>query len=295
MPESKISRHWIDHLMVDYSIRKGPFAMSEKHFHDECEIYLLLEGEGAYFIGDQSFPIEPGSLIFIDAYMIHQSNFDQSLSHRRLLIEFHACELEAEIAKFSTISVQQFFKKNNGIINLTPEIKNQIEAIMFSIHHEARDKDNYFNKLILMRLAELFIIATRYIEENRELATPVASRTKQNEIVKQAVEFIITNLSNQISLSLIAEHLFVNKSYLSRLFKNVTGMTIHEYINIQRVKLAQELLESSDDSIEMISIHVGYNSSTYLERVFKKYIDTTPLKYRSRQTLLKNKSRPIND
>jgi len=62
----------------------------------------------------------------------------------------------------------------------------------------------------------------------------------------------------------------------------VTGFSVNEYKNINRIKKSRHYLCHSDYSITEISDMLGFENLTYYERVFKKYAGITPLKYRKR-------------
>ena len=78
----------------------------------------------------------------------------------------------------------------------------------------------------------------------------------------------------------IAGRFFISKSYLSRIFKEVTGFTVNEYLNIRRIMKAKQLLSTPEPNVTAISEMLGYENVSYFERVFKKYAHTTPLRFR---------------
>ncbi|MBQ7794777.1 MAG: helix-turn-helix transcriptional regulator [Clostridia bacterium] len=69
-------------------------------------------------------------------------------------------------------------------------------------------------------------------------------------------------------------------SYISTKFKEQFGMGINEYINKFRIKKAKELLNTENYTLDTVSSMVGYTDSRTFIRIFKKYEDTTPGKYR---------------
>ena len=79
----------------------------------------------------------------------------------------------------------------------------------------------------------------------------------------------------------MARRFYVSKSYLSRIFREVTGFTVNEYRNVSRIRKSQQLLRDGKLSVTEIAAQAGFENLTYYERVFKKYTDTTPLKYRN--------------
>ncbi len=73
----------------------------------------------------------------------------------------------------------------------------------------------------------------------------------------------------------------MSRSYVSTKFKEQFGIGINEYINKYRIKKAKELLNTADHNLNTISRMVGYSDSRTFIRIFKKYEDIPPGKYRS--------------
>ena len=100
----------------------------------------------------------------------------------------------------------------------------------------------------------------------------------------QISDYISDHFQETLSLDSLAEQFYISKYYLSRSFHEVTGFGINEYINILRVKKAQSLLETTTLSVSEIASRTGFESITYLGRVFKKYQHVTPAQYRKSLT-----------
>ncbi len=98
-------------------------------------------------------------------------------------------------------------------------------------------------------------------------------------IIRQVMDHIQQHLQEEISLMTVAEHLNINKSYLSKLFKDEVGKTITDYIHMERIKRACYILEYEHMSMTEIASIVGYNDPNYFTRVFKKYKGITPTDY----------------
>jgi two-component system, response regulator YesN len=88
------------------------------------------------------------------------------------------------------------------------------------------------------------------------------------------------NLDKELSLTRLADELHFNPSYLSRLFKHVTGKSVSEYIAEIKINKARELLSKSNMKINEIAGSLGFESSSYFTRFFKKYTDLGPQEYR---------------
>ncbi|GAB6928279.1 hypothetical protein JCM10914A_22620 [Paenibacillus sp. JCM 10914] len=86
---------------------------------------------------------------------------------------------------------------------------------------------------------------------------------------------------HEISLVRLAELAFFNPSYLSRLFKQVTGINVSEYIAAARMTRAKRLLEEPSLKIQEVSDRLGYGTATNFTRSFRKATNMTPQEYRT--------------
>ncbi len=107
----------------------------------------------------------------------------------------------------------------------------------------------------------------------------------QSKIISDAIEIIKLSYHEPIKLSEIADQLFVNSSYLSRLFSEETGVSFSEFLLEYRIKIAQELLIRKDWSIQHISDACGFSSQHYFSTSFKKITNVTPGQYREMNKL----------
>lgn len=104
--------------------------------------------------------------------------------------------------------------------------------------------------------------------------------TKGNEITKKAIRYISQNFAHHLTLDMVAEHVHLNPAYFSTLFKQSTGSTFKEYLNMVRVEESKRLLTNTDYSIIDISLATGFEDQSYFSKVFKKYTGLTPKQYR---------------
>lgn len=103
---------------------------------------------------------------------------------------------------------------------------------------------------------------------------------RKKELAKSAQRLIDERYDRKFSLEGIAGELYVNGSYLARVFKSCTGQTLLDYHNTVRCHAAQDLLMCPELSIAYISEKVGFASVSHFTRVFKKIVGSTPSEYR---------------
>lgn len=121
--------------------------------------------------------------------------------------------------------------------------------------------------LIMSRLIQLFDLE-------------VSIHDKNYRKLQSVLSYIEDHYSEKIQISEPSEIIHVCDDRLIRLFKEVIGETPIEYIMNLRIEAAIKLLSSTDLSIADIAYQTGFGSATYMTRVFKKKLNTTPGKYR---------------
>lgn len=92
--------------------------------------------------------------------------------------------------------------------------------------------------------------------------------------------YIEENFTFNFSAAHISKTFNYSEKYIGRLFKKKTGLTLKEYINHRRLKMAQKMLQNSDTPIIDIAAKVGYNNVSYFNRTFKDAFAMSPSQYR---------------
>ncbi|HEX2927743.1 MAG TPA: helix-turn-helix domain-containing protein [Ruminiclostridium sp.] len=103
---------------------------------------------------------------------------------------------------------------------------------------------------------------------------------KSTDTVTRIKKYIIQHINEDLTLNRLSDMVHVNPSYLSRLFKNVTGLNLTDFIFETRIEKAKELLLHSSKKVNEISPEVGYDSPNSFARFFKNSVGMTPQEYR---------------
>ncbi|WP_438433215.1 helix-turn-helix domain-containing protein [Gorillibacterium sp. sgz500922] len=120
-------------------------------------------------------------------------------------------------------------------------------------------------------------------------------RSKMTDVTLQlATDYMDANFNKNISVDTVAEHVQRSSSYLSRIFKEATGMTVNDYLIQLRIKRAMELLQQPSVTMEEICRQIGYANVSYFNKVFKARTGLTPGQYRQQQAAEQLLSKPNN-
>ncbi|GGI45067.1 hypothetical protein GCM10008018_10240 [Paenibacillus marchantiophytorum] len=143
-----------------------------------------------------------------------------------------------------------------------------------SAHELLQDHQDIFNGKLPRSLEQLQSWAL-------QLIAVVCDYLHQNDSVIQRIQcYIADHLNEIITREQLAEYVHLNPAYLSRLFKKEVGESITDYILIERMKLAQELIRNSTIPISDIAKSLGYSNFSYFSKMFKKLYHCTPQHYR---------------
>lgn len=103
---------------------------------------------------------------------------------------------------------------------------------------------------------------------------------KSTEIVAEIMQYIDNHFTEEIQLSVFAAKHFRDVTYISRLFKEYTGINYSDYLVEKRVEYAKKLLIKANTSVDDVANAVGYNDTSHFRRVFKSKTGMSPAQYR---------------
>ncbi|MGL6202166.1 MAG: AraC family transcriptional regulator [Lachnospiraceae bacterium] len=272
-------------IMVERICRENTFVMPALHFHNEYEIYYLYGGHRQYIINNKYYDLAKGSLALINKQEIHRTLSTPNPAHDRLLIEFYETPFADFLSSTFDISLSDFFISNCGVVHLDKAGQSYVEHLFASMQREFHASAFAYEKVIMLRLSELILYIHRLNHKNYIHLDKPSSTYKQNEkylLVQNIHAYIKSPQGRFTSLEDLSARFFLSKTYLSRIYKQFTGLTVHESINIHRIKFAQDLLVNTNESVEKVALSSGFQSLTYFERIFRKHTNTSPLKYRKR-------------
>lgn len=106
-------------------------------------------------------------------------------------------------------------------------------------------------------------------------------QTRASQVAHEAQEYMIENLSNpEFNMTDLSKKLLVNQTYLRKMFKGETGMTISEYLTKIRMERACALIKEDRWKLAAISERVGYRDPGYFSKCFKQYYSVSPSEFK---------------
>ena len=143
--------------------------------------------------------------------------------------------------------------------------------------YEVADSNAYVRDMQIYE--KLIALLTLLMQESWHPDKAHASGAKRQNL-QEIKDYLDTHYHEKITLDLLAERFYINKFYLTRVFKEQFGQTVTNYLVQLRITQAKRLLRFTDRSIEAIAQECGLNDANYFSRLFKKVEGTPPGEYR---------------
>lgn len=117
------------------------------------------------------------------------------------------------------------------------------------------------------------VVDTKLVDANTQ-------NPSNREPIREAIDYINNNLKNELTQKEVADHVHLNPSYLSSLFKEHVKLTFSEYVTRRRIQRAKELLMTTNLPINDIAEESGYKTAKYFIKIFRELEGVTPSAYR---------------
>lgn len=244
-------------------------------------------------------------------------NIDVQVSDQRINISFHHDPIyEKELMQLVTdgrpeelVNQMELSQKTEGIgvLSRTSHVRHQKNLSIVGIALMTRAAvEGGLHPEIAYTMSDLYIQQIEEMMDVNEINTALQQATydfanrvkecKEGDFSKSVVkckQYIFNHLYEEVSLQQLSRSVHMNSSYLSRLFKQETGVSISEYIQQQRIEEAKKLLILTDLPISEIYARLNYNDQSYFTKVFKKLTGVTPKQFREGRRL--NSTHPGED
>lgn len=245
----------------------------------DCRLFFFQEGTGSITVGSSRYSFTSGTVLFFppgtryrfyldkgcSVFSLVVINFDPISDHSTLSASLGTATADNfDPARLMTYSLPSEF---SGILcRVLPEL----DATLCRIPEEFLSAGPLYRETssALLKLALLDLLRGNRRDGDSQRAEPV-------------LEYIRANYSDpELTNDTVAEAFNYHPYYLSQMIKRATGQTLHQYIIAHRLRVAKQLLITTDLAISTVAWKTGFQTTAYFIKLFKRELSVTPGTYR---------------
>ncbi len=256
---------------------------------NEYILFMVLSGALYLNVDGVEYPIAPNECFLMKPHAHH-------VGYKASPVTFYWMHFSAnQIRIITEAQARQLWTQGLGehqfLLPMTQKLEHievpvthMSHLIHFSQQNSIRDICNYLSTTILLELVN---------QAQEKMDVDQSSKTKGQHRFEAVQRYIMANHRENLTISEVAQKFEYSQKHLSKLFRTKLHMTMTQFLNETRLRVAEGLLLSTDEPVAVISASVGFDNPYYFMRLFKKKNGISPTHYRNnyfRQNLTKYKS-----
>lgn len=225
------------------------------HLHGSFELILVLEGEMTVRINDRDYCLKKDQAVLVFPYQLHSLS---SVKSRHVLFIFSGRLVQA----FSVKHTDEKPADNR----FYPD-----QALVHALTSLTVDSGIFEKKGVLYSVCGAFDRSARYF----------GTQSEDNDLLTRIFGFVEQNFAGDCSLKSVSVALGYDYAYLSRFFKQITGIAFNTYVNLVRLNHAGYLLHNTNLTVLECAVESGYRSLRSFNRNFREHYAATPSEYKA--------------
>jgi AraC family transcriptional regulator, arabinose operon regulatory protein len=231
------------------------------------ELHMILSGQGTFIHNEKSWQLSCGDGFLITPGQLVRYEADEKNPWTYIWIGFNGNEAKSLLEHSGlSESVPVFFTSEGLDLHQC--------FIMLS---ELKTTDKYHGLLGQGFLCHILGYLMKESKANQELSIQIASQTRY---VQEMITYVEKQYHQPIGVSHIAQHIGLERKYMSKLFKDEVGITLQNYLVQYRMEKALHLLKRSELTIRQVAYSVGYKDPLVFSKAFKRITAQTPSQLR---------------
>jgi len=197
-----------------------------------------------------------------------------SLGEQQKLI-FEIKQTMSALAMIEGFSLSHLRDQYHNLMQIIYSVLQQKGVQLRDVFNEAETKKIEFVEIqTIDDLYEISLLAVNRIAEYFK------SLRQSQTLIEQIKHYISENIVNNPTRDEIASKFFLHPDYLTRKFRKETGVNLSDYLALERIRIAKDILINSSMPISDIVSFVGYSNMSHFSKIFKNATGMNPLDYR---------------
>ncbi len=245
------------------------------HWHPHLEFIYVVEGEAMIECGSTPIHVHAGELVVVNSNELHYGvSLSDSLYYYALIADtslLYSQAVDATETKFIAPMTRNRLLLKNEIGH-----NERAEACILAIVAELQHKEFGYELAVKSELYRLLALLMRGYVGTVLSQDAYAERIKNITRFDPVFKYIESHYQDELSVDLLADMAGLSRFHFSRLFKELCGRSVVEYITTTRLGRADELLRQGTLSVSEVAAATGFNDVYYFSRTFKKHKHVSP-------------------
>ncbi len=226
-------------------------------FHPHAELLYVIKGAVTITVDGVTHTVDRGEIAIIFPYLTHAYESAPDAEAIILLFDPAATVFDKTML---TKKPTRFFTENRALHSL-------LERCVTMLHSGRTKTATAYLNAVIGELLEVLPL-----EESGEIS---------RDITLQILNYCSEHYTEEITVSQVANALYISQSYVSKVFSNKLKYNFREYINTLRIHKAQSLLKESNKSILQIMGECGFKNQSSFNRIFREICGVCPKEFRA--------------
>lgn len=262
-----------------FKSKRSKDGIGRWHYHKEIEVLVILEGKLDVYVGDEMYPLQEGDVVVMGSNELHRDrSFNGNLNY--IVLQF-------DIGQYfdgSTLPYLKYFSETTLPLSRLNYMFNEKEA-KASVYHAANQiyeestaKREGYEIAISIWIKQILLTLVRYDSQKMLIQNNSGDFLR----LKPVLDYIDENVCTKIHVEEAAKVANISYYYFVKYFKKTLGMSFLDYVNLKKIKRAEQLLLTQDISVAQVGEEIGMPNMAHFYKIFKKFNQCSPNEFRKK-------------
>ncbi|MDY2949771.1 MAG: AraC family transcriptional regulator [Lachnospiraceae bacterium] len=253
------------------------------HCHDGYEVLMMKRGNVDMQIEDRMITLQPGDIVLIPPYVFHFARQQSTDTYCRVVLNMKEALIQSLIASNESYRhiTDVFYQTPDYHIHVNGSTLRQLIDLACALEATSGSKADAYGATILSKSLLSIILVILNRQAAASSVAPILPQTQapsMPKVVTDVIHYVDQNLAGDLSVSGIAESVHLNSVYLTRRFRQYSGLSLQQYIIEKRLAEAKRMLRNGQSPTE-VCYACGFNNYSNFSRTFTNHVKISPRQY----------------
>ena len=253
------------------------------HCHDGYEVLMMKRGNVDMQIEDRMITLQPGDIVLIPPYVFHFARQQSTDTYCRVVLNMKEALIQSLIASNESYRhiTDVFYQTPDYHIHVNGSTLRQLIDLACALEAASGSKADAYGATILSKSLLSIILVILNRQAAASSVAPILPQTQapsMPKVVTDVIHYVDQNLAGDLSVSGIAESVHLNSVYLTRRFRQYSGLSLQQDIIEKRLAEAKRMLRNGQSPTD-VCYACGFNNYSNFSRTFTNHVKISPRQY----------------